>query len=296
MASIEKIKEIRNVKKEEPLTKTELKLYRKYTGKVNWLAENTRPDLSVWALNMSKRNTKANIGDLKKVNQIVKKVNIRQSKIKFSKVGRKEDLIIHAVGDASYKSDGPSIGGCLIMLGNKNSDRASPLYWKSKQIQKVCHSAKEAETRNVMTLVDTSVYLAEQLATLLFGDVRYKLPLRVYTDSKPLLDSIASTKQVEQRLLRNTMTDLKHKLLNKSVTAFSWIETKAMTADVLTKEGGDVENMLEVVRENVFRKANSKNNMVVYKDGELMMLDTNCVKEGFDQVENFNQTRTGREY
>ena len=124
-ASIEKIKEIRNVKKEEPLTKTELKLYRKYTGKVNWLAENTQPDLSVWALNMSKRNTKANIGDLKKVNQIVKKVNIRQSKIKFSKVGRKEDLIIHAVGDASYKSDGPSIGGCLIMLGNKNSDRAS---------------------------------------------------------------------------------------------------------------------------------------------------------------------------
>ena len=92
------------------------------------------------------------------------------------------------------------------------------------------------------------------------------------------------------------MADLKQKLLDKSVTAFSWIETKAMTADVLTKEGGDVENMLEVVRENVFRKANSKNNMVVCKDGELMMLDTNCVKEGFDQVENFNQTRTGREY
>ena len=135
-----------------------------------------------------------------------------------------------------------------------------------------------------MTLVDTSVYLAEQLAALIFGDVNYKIPLRIYTDSKPLLDSIESTKQVEQRLLRNTMTDLKHKLLDRSVTAFSWIETKAMTADVLTKEGGDIENILEVVRENVFRKANSKNNMVVYKDGELMMQDMNCVKEGFDQV------------
>ena len=135
-----------------------------------------------------------------------------------------------------------------------------------------------------MTLVDTSVYLAEQLATLIFGDVNYKIPLKIYTDSKPLLDSIASTKQVEQRLLRNTMTDLKQKLLDKSVTSFSWIETKAMTADVLTKDGGDIENILEVVRENVFRKANSKNNMVVYKDGELMMQDINCVKEGFDQV------------
>ena len=170
------------------------------------------------------------------------------------------------------------------MLGNKSTNHASPLYWKSKQIQKVCHSAKEAETRNVMTLVDTSVYLAEQLATLIFGDVNYKIPLRIYTDSKPLLDSIASTKQVDQRLLRNTMTDLKQKLLDKSVIAFSWIETRAMTADVLTKEGGDIENILEVVRENVFRKANSKNNMVVYKDGELTMQDKNCVKEGFDQV------------
>ena len=119
-ASIEEIKEIRKVKKEEPLTKTELKLFRKYTGKVNWLAENTRPDLSIWALNMSKRSTKANIGDLKKVNQIVKKINMRQSKVKFSKVGRKEDLIIHAVGGASYKSDGPSIGGCLC-LSNTDS-------------------------------------------------------------------------------------------------------------------------------------------------------------------------------
>ena len=51
-----------------------------------------------------------------------------------------------------------------------------------------------------------------------------------------------------------------------------------------------------MVRENVFRKANSKNNMVVYKDGELMMLDTHRVKEGFDQEENLDQTRTGREY
>ena len=54
--SIEEIKEIRRDKKEEPLTKTELKIFRKYTGKMNWLAENTRPDLSIWALNMSKRN------------------------------------------------------------------------------------------------------------------------------------------------------------------------------------------------------------------------------------------------
>ena len=293
--SIEEIKEIRKEKKEEPLTKTELKVYRKYTGKLNWLAENTRPDLSIWALNMSKKNTKATIGDLKKVNQLVKKVKIRQSKVKFSKIGRKEDLVIHAVGDASYKSDGPSVGGNLIMLGNKETTSVIPLYWKSKQIKNVCHSAKEAETRNVMKIVDTSVYLEQQLALLLFGDVNHRIPLKIYTDSKPLLDSIASSKQVEQRLLRNTMADLKKKLEEKVVSSYSWIDTKAMTADVLTKEGGDIENILEVVRENTFRRAHSEQNMVVYKDGEMMMKNTVNKNDEFDQNEKFDQTRAGGE-
>ena len=87
--SIEDIKEIRKVKKDVPLTKIELKSFRKYVGKLNWLAENTRPDLPIWALNLSKQNAKATIGDLKRINQIVKKVKNRQSKVQFTHIGRK---------------------------------------------------------------------------------------------------------------------------------------------------------------------------------------------------------------
>ena len=131
----------------------------------------------------------------------------------FTVVGKREDLVIHAVADASYKIDAPSIGGNLIMLGNKNTDRVSPIYWKSKQIPKVCHSAKDAETRNIMTNVDTAVYLSQQLSILLFEKSESKIPVRVYTDSLPLLESIASPRQVDQHLLRNTMTDSKQKLM-----------------------------------------------------------------------------------
>ena len=119
---------------------------------------------------------------------------------------------MHVVGDASYRSDGPSIGGKLIMLGSKNSDRVNPILWKSKQIVNVCHSAKDAETRNILNLVEDGLYLAQQLSMLLFGSRELKIPVKVYTDSKPLLDSISSTKQVANKLLRNTMTDLKRKL------------------------------------------------------------------------------------
>ena len=262
--SIEEIKEIRKEKKTVLLTKTEMKLYRKYVGKVSWLAENTRPDLAIWALNLSKNNSKATIGDLKKINQVVKRVHARQSKVVFGKVGCKEDLVIQAVGDASYKCDSPSIGGSLIMLGNKYSSKVNPFYWKSKQIQNVCHSAKDAETRNFLKLMDTAVYLSQQLSVLIFGDTGYRIPVQIYTDSKPLLDSISSTKQVEQRLLRNTLTDLKKKLEEQFVSQYSWIDTKSMTADILTKEGGDIENILEVVRENIFRKANFPQNVIMF--------------------------------
>ena len=278
----EEINDIRKVKKDEPLTKIELKLFRKYVGKLNWLAENTRPDLAIWALNLSKLNSKATIGDLKRVNQIVKRVQNKQSKVQFTKVGSKEDLVLHAVGDASYKHDGHSIGGILIMLGSKFSDKVNPLYWKSKQIQNVCHSAKDAETRNILKVVDTAVYLSEQLSVLLFGSSRKQIPVKVYTDSKPLLDSIASSKQVEQKLLRNTMTDLKKKLEHGMVDMYSWIETKAMTADVLTKEGSNIENILEIVRENKFRKANQERNVVLFQDGEMMTKNPLLSKEMFD--------------
>ena len=44
--SVEEIKEIRKADRAEKLTKTELKEYRKYTGKISWLSQGTRPDLS----------------------------------------------------------------------------------------------------------------------------------------------------------------------------------------------------------------------------------------------------------
>ena len=48
--SIKEIQDIRKANGTEPLTKAELKEYRKYTGKLSWLAQGTRPDLSYSAI------------------------------------------------------------------------------------------------------------------------------------------------------------------------------------------------------------------------------------------------------
>ena len=65
--SLEFIKEIRAAKVDELLTKIENKIYRKFTGKISWLAANTRPDLAIEALEMSKKNASATIKILKRL-------------------------------------------------------------------------------------------------------------------------------------------------------------------------------------------------------------------------------------
>ena len=63
--SLQNLTEIRKVEdRNKPLTKEEMKLYRKMTGKIAWLANSTRPDLCYQALQMSKKNKEATILDL----------------------------------------------------------------------------------------------------------------------------------------------------------------------------------------------------------------------------------------
>ena len=52
--SLEEI-QIRDAKADEPLTREELKVFRKFVGKLNWLAANTRLDLAIYALELAKR-------------------------------------------------------------------------------------------------------------------------------------------------------------------------------------------------------------------------------------------------
>ena len=68
-----------------------------------------------------------------------------------------------------------------------------------------------------------------------------------------------------------------------------------MVKDILTKEGGEIENILEVVRENRFTKSHSQQNRVVWVNGETVMQNMVAKDDEFDQDANFDQIRTGGE-
>ena len=78
---------------------------------------------------MAKKQKKATLKDLKEVNISLKKVQEKESKVMFKKIGDKDDLCITGVTDASYKNDDRSVVGEIIMLGNEKKMDVSPFYW-----------------------------------------------------------------------------------------------------------------------------------------------------------------------
>ena len=104
-----------------------------------------------------------------------------------------------AYTDSSYRNSEnkeKSVGGRLICLTNQEG-RCSPLIWKSKTIQQVCKSVKTAETRSLERGMEDSIYIARMIKEIYTGKVSSnQIPVEVKIDSKTLLDSLNSTKQL----------------------------------------------------------------------------------------------------
>ena len=195
--SLQDVTNIRKVDdRNEPLTKLEMEEYRKMAGKISWLANSTRPDLSFTALQMSKNNKEATISDLRDVDRVLKKVRERESKMKCEHIWDKGEINVVGIGDASFKTGDKAVGGFMLFLTNSLMTRASPIYWKAKQIDRVCHSLKDAETLNLLTIVEDSVYAASQMEQMLYGDVLRRIPIYLFTDSESTLESVTSSKQI----------------------------------------------------------------------------------------------------
>ena len=149
---------------------------------------------------------------------MIYKAKERPSKIKFSKIAPKESLMVVGIGHASFKSDEKAIGGVLLFLANEDMTRAAPIYWKSKTIGRVCYSSKDAETINISKMMDDAIFAARKIETL--GDYKRRIKVRLFTDSEPTLESIASSRQVERKTLRPTILDLKERLVDKDIQSY----------------------------------------------------------------------------
>ena len=65
------------------------------------------------------------------------------------------------------------------------------------------------------------------------------------------LESMASSKQIERKTLRMTVVDLKERLVDGNIYPYSWLPTKYMWADMMTKEMKIPQALEDVIMKNV---------------------------------------------
>ena len=82
--------------------------------------------------------------------------------------------------------------------------------------------------------------------------------VRLFTDLCPLLESIGSSGQIEEKTLMQLVVYLKQSLKNEEVMAYSWIEGDEILADILSKQGSKREVLDEILVKNEFKHANIK--------------------------------------
>ena len=114
-------------------------------------------------------------------------------------------------------------------------------------------------------MVDDANNVADQLKILLNTEVKVK----IFTDSRPLLETLGSTSQIAEKGLRKSIAYLKEHLKLGSVESYGWIEGKEIIADILTKTGSKRIELDEIMIEGYFKHALDEHNCVKFKDGEI---------------------------
>ena len=236
--------------KNAKLPKDKFTEYRALTGQLSWAAENTRPDLCFDVRELSTRNKDASYSDLKKANKALKKAQKENLSIKFSRLGNISKLKVLAYTDSSYRNDEmkvKSVGGRCVLLTNEEGD-CSPLAWKSKTIQQVWKSVKTAETRSLERGIEDAIYLARMLNEIYTGKVsESQVPVEIKIDSKTLLDSIGSTKQVDEKTIRHLVAWIKQQKEEGKVRNIDWVCSEEMLADIFTKSNVKSNAILSVM-------------------------------------------------
>ena len=238
----------------EKLNKEEMKVYRGLTGQLSWAAENTRPDLAYDVRELATKTKEACLKDLQRANKVLKKAQISQVRLTYKPLTSNwKNLSILTYTDSSYRNDEnatKSVGGRITFL-SAGKGKCVPLAWKSKTIQQVCKSVKTAETRSLDSGIEDSLYLAKTIQEIYSGQSGKssgQLDITIKIDSKTLIDSLKSTKQVQEKTVRHIVAWIKQQLEEGKVKCVDWVCSEDQLADVLTKSGVKTEPILKILK------------------------------------------------
>ena len=238
-------------KRDQPdlsLNENEKKELRSVIGKLNWLATQTRPDLSYNVSILASCVKNASIKHLHKANKLIKQCTLNNVAIYFPKMNI-ETLKVRCYADASYGKlpDGGSQGGLFIELCD-SENITCPIFWQSKRIHRVVSDVMAAEALAMKDALDAG-FLVKSLVEEILYQGKENIPLEALTDSKALHEAVHSTKAMQNRRLRIDLSIIREYILNEQCE-ISWVQSKDQLADILTKDGVDSFKMISHISRN----------------------------------------------
>ena len=219
---------------ERELNEKEMTGYRSKLGQLNWVAKNTRPDISFGVSMLGRRMKRAQMRDMKKLGKVIKQMKKRMYDIRIGRV-KEGDKILEVYTDASFGNvDGIKTQiGFYICLRDSEGNNV-PLMWKSQVAKRVIGSTLAAETMSTVMAVEWAEYIKCLWEEIQGG--RERLSIMVKTDCKSLEEAIKSVNGVKNRMLRIELANMKSKMEDGTVKGIEWVEGERQLADVLTKE------------------------------------------------------------
>ena len=224
--------------------------FRATVGKIGWIANTSRPDVSYDNLVLSTKLGEATLSDMKQAIKIVKKLKCDSTCMKFTDLGPISEWSLLAHGDAGFKNLPDHISSCaghVTLLCSENRNMACVLNWKSKKLRRVVSSSTAAEALSANEALDDVVYIKAILVEM-FGETATMIPIKLVTDSKNLHNAVISSTLTENPRMRVDISKLKESLKNEELKEFIHVCGKKMLANVLTKKGAPGFALMDILR------------------------------------------------
>ena len=224
--------------------------FRAIVGKIGWIANTSRPDVSYDSLMLSTKLGEATLSDMRQAIKMTKKLKCDTTCMKFTDLGPISEWSLLAYGDAGFKNlpdNTSSCAGYVTLLCNENKNAACVSNWKSRKLRRVVSSSTAAEALSANEALDDAVYLKAFLMEM-FGVIASAIPIKLRTDSKNLHNAVISSTLAENPRMRVDISKLKESLKKEELKEFTHVCGKKMLANVLTKKGAPGFALMEILR------------------------------------------------
>ena len=228
------------------LTDHERTLLRKALGQLNWLANISRPEISFTVSEISSRVNSSSVSDLLSVNKAIKFVQTTQGHLTIPNLNLNA-ISIHVYADASFNNlaEGHSQGGQIVLLTD-NSGSCSPISWASNKIKRVVKSTLAAESMSFVEGAD-SAYFVRQLLSQILKSQPDSYPIKGFTDSKSLFETIGTSHQIADKRLRVEISAIRQMVDNDEIK-IEWVTKDQQLSDILTKKGAYPNLLMRVLQ------------------------------------------------